>query len=154
MQSLLIRPAKDTDLQGFLSLATAIGEVPGVWDKNPKSDFHSYLKDMKEDRLMLLLAIAEQEKSVGFSTVKFFKRLDPSGFDPKSCTAGVAVHPDYRRRGHRKQVDQVRVERSEKTRDRNCLYIHRNRKHCHAKTCTKTRFHQIRSIGKKRIEIP
>ncbi len=99
MRSLLIRPSKEVDIEGFLNLAKAIGEAPGVWGENPRSDFYSYLKDMKEDKVAFLLAVVEQSKIVGFSVVKFFKRLDPSGFDPKSCIVGVAVHPDCRRRG-------------------------------------------------------
>jgi len=99
VQSLLIRPAKKVDMEGFLNLARAIGEVPGVWGENPRSDFYGYLKEVKEDKVTFLLAVVEQNKIVGFSVVKFFKRLDPSGFDPKSCIVGVAVHPDYRRRG-------------------------------------------------------
>jgi len=77
----------------------AIGDVPGVWGKDAQSDFLTYLEDMRKGRMMLLLALVEQKKIVGFSTVKFFRRLDPSGFDPKSCTVGIAVHPSYRRRG-------------------------------------------------------
>ena len=98
MQPLSIRPAKDADLEDFLSLAEAIGKVSGVWGNDPRSDFYSYLKEMKEGKIIFLLAIFE-EKIVGFSTVKLFKRLVPSEFDPKSCTIGVAVHPNYRRQG-------------------------------------------------------
>jgi len=99
MQPLSIRPAKDADLEEFLSLAKAIGKVPGVWGKGRRSDFYNYLKEMKEGKIIFLLAILEEVKIVGFSTVKLFKRLDPSEFDPKSCTIGVAVHPNYRRQG-------------------------------------------------------
>jgi len=99
MQSLLIRPAKEVDIQGFLNMARAMGDVSGVWGKDPRRDFYRYLKEMKEDKVTFLLAVVEQNKIIGFSVVKFFKRLDPSGFDPKSCTVGVAVHPEYRRRG-------------------------------------------------------
>ena len=98
-QSLSIRPAKEDDMQAFLTLGKAIGDVPGVWGKNAQSDFLTYSEDMRKGGMMLLLAFVEHKKLVGFSTVKFFRRLDPSGFDPKSCTIGVAVHPSYRRRG-------------------------------------------------------
>jgi len=99
MESLLIRTAELADLEGFLSLARAIGEDHDVRGRDPRSDFYGYLKDMKEERLTFLLAVDEQKGIVGFSTVKFHKRLDPSQYDPTSCTIGVAVHPDYRRRG-------------------------------------------------------
>jgi len=98
MQPTLIRPARDTDLEGFLDLAKAIGNISGVWGKDPKNDFCDYLKEMNEGKTILLLAIAEHGKIVGFSTVHLFKRLDPSLFDPQSCKVGVAVHSDYRRR--------------------------------------------------------
>jgi len=39
MQSILTRPAEKGEIDGFLSLARAIGEVPGVWGKDPRSDF-------------------------------------------------------------------------------------------------------------------
>jgi len=52
---------------------------------------------MKEKKIALLLAVVEQNRIVGFSVVKFFERLDPSGPDPNSCTIGVAVHPDCRK---------------------------------------------------------
>jgi ribosomal protein S18 acetylase RimI-like enzyme len=96
--SLLIRPAELGDLEGFLSLTRAIGEAHDVQGRDPRSDFYGYLRDMKEDRLEFLLAVVEQV-IVGFSVVKFHKRLDPSRYDPTSCTIGVAVHPDFRRRG-------------------------------------------------------
>jgi len=99
MQPAPIRPARKADLEEFLSLAEAIGKVLGVWGKDPRSDFHNYLKEMKEDKITFLLAIFEQEKIVRFSTVKLFKRLDPSESDPKSCTIGVAVHPNHGRQG-------------------------------------------------------
>jgi len=86
-------------MQVFLALAKAIGDAPGVWGKNAQSDFLTYIEGMGKGKMMLLLASFEKKKIVGFSTVKFFRRLDPSGFDPKSCTIGVAVHPNYRRRG-------------------------------------------------------
>jgi len=99
MESLLIRPAELADLGGFLSLAKAIGEDHDVRGRDPKGDFYGYLKDMKDDRLAFLLAFIGQKEFVGYSVVKFHKRLDPSDYDPTSCTIGVAVHPDYRRRG-------------------------------------------------------
>ena len=99
MESLLIRPAEQADLEGFLSLARAIGEGNGIWGEDPRMDFQGYIRDMKEDRLTLLLAFVGKKEIVGFSVIKFYKRLDPSEYDPTSCTIGVAVHPDYRRRG-------------------------------------------------------
>jgi len=99
MQPTLTRPAREVDLEGFLDLAKAIGDVPSVWGKDPKTDFFDYLKEMKEGKTILLLAIVEHGKIVGFSTAHLFKRLDPSASDPESCKVGVAVHPDYRRRG-------------------------------------------------------
>jgi len=114
MESLFIRAAEEADIEGFLSLARAIGGVPGVWGKDPSSDFHSHLQDMKEGRVTFLLAIAEQNEIVGFSVVKFFKRLDPSEFDQKSCTIGVAVHPDYRRRGIGSKLVECGLKEAEK----------------------------------------
>lgn len=99
MGTLLIRPAEQMDLEGFLSLSRAIGKVPGVWGEDPRKDFYGYIKDMEENRLAFLLAVFEQKEIIGFSVVKFYKRLDPSEYDPTSCTIGVAVHPVYRRRG-------------------------------------------------------
>lgn len=99
MQSLLIRLAEQADMIGFLRLARAIGEVGGVWGEDPRTDFQNYTKDMKEDKIAFLLALVGKGEIVGFSIVKFYKRLDPSGFDPNSCTIGIAVHPNYRRRG-------------------------------------------------------
>jgi GNAT superfamily N-acetyltransferase len=99
MGSLLIRLAEQADLEGFLGLARAIGEDHDVRGRDPRSDFYGYLKDMKEDRLAFLLAFVGQKGLVGLSVVRFHKRLDPSEYDPTSCTIGVAVHPDFRRRG-------------------------------------------------------
>jgi len=62
---------------------------------------------MKEKKIALLLAVVEQNRIVGFSVVKFFERLDPSGPDPNSCTIGVAVHPDCRKLATRYQQSYV-----------------------------------------------
>jgi len=99
MQPLSIKPAEEADIQAFLNLGKAIGKVPGVWGKNPQSDFYDLVKKMKEGKVIFLLAILGKEMIVGFVVAYLFKKLDPTEFDPKSCTIGVAVHPNFRKRG-------------------------------------------------------
>ena len=99
MRGASVRPARETDLQAFLELGEAMGNTPGVWKRNPQSDFHDLLSKMKEGKKIFLLCSLGQGAIAGFAIMHLFRRLDPSGFDPKSCTVGVAVHPNYRRQG-------------------------------------------------------
>lgn len=101
-------------MQAFLGLGRAIGDSRGVWAEDPRSDFLSYLEGMRKDRLLLLLALCEENKIVGFSTVKFSRRLDPSACDPKSCKIGVAVHPNYMRKGIGTKLIKHSLERAER----------------------------------------
>jgi hypothetical protein len=55
----LIRPANDEDKEGFLKLARALGDIPGVWGKDPNSDFVGYLKSVSEGKIIFLLAVFE-----------------------------------------------------------------------------------------------
>jgi len=99
MQPLLIKLARLEDMTAFLELGRTIGEVPGVWGKNPQEDFIDHLQAMKKGKEIFLLVISKKYMIIGFVVVHLFKRLDPTGFDRQSCTVGVAVHPEYRRRG-------------------------------------------------------
>jgi len=99
MQSLSIKAAVESDLQAFLDLGRATGEIPGLWGKNPEDNFYNMLRKMKDGKVILLVGSFGQDMIVGFVVVYMFKKLDPSGFDSKSCTVGVAVHPNFRKRG-------------------------------------------------------
>jgi len=98
MRQITIRPAVEDDLEAFLKLGEAIGNPPGVWKNNSKSDFHDLQERMKEGEKIFLLAIIGH-KIIGFVVIHLFRRLDPTGYDPKSCTVGVVVHPGYRKQG-------------------------------------------------------
>ena len=98
MRGASIRPAGESDLQAFLAFGEAMGNTPGVWKNDPQSDFHDLLSKMKEGKKIFLLCVKE-DAVTGFAIMHMFRRLDPSRQDPKSCTVGVAVHPDFRRQG-------------------------------------------------------
>jgi len=85
-------------MTAFLELGRVIGKVPGVWGKNPQDDFLDHLQAMKEGKKIFLFGISKKHILIGFVVVHLFKRLDPTRFDRESCTIGVAVHPEYRRR--------------------------------------------------------
>jgi len=142
MRQITIRPAVEDDLEAFLKLGEAIGNPPGVWKNNSKSDFHDLQERMKEGEKIFLLAIIGH-KIIGFVVIHLFRRLDPTGYDPKSCTVGVVVHPGYRKQGIGSQINTTRLERSKNKRNRNCLHLHRNREYRHAEACGKTGIYTI-----------